>query len=202
MIRIPGRLSVRTVHGRHGPFNVGRLATSIGEFVVKDPQLDQIGEGQADGEFLLQSIFPASYVTGGRIVVEMRAKIGEIIFADDGTLTVGGRPAEALAAVGDPERPPVAEAPPMMDSVPMGDQPVGEPQHPVEPPRPTGEEEPFGVSQTDDDPDAELFGVIWPLGEQVKLDATVDRQTLRQQASRLSELGYSFDAPTQTWYRT
>jgi len=45
MIKIPGRLSVKTIHGRNGPFNVGRLATSLGEFTVKDPQLDQFSEG-------------------------------------------------------------------------------------------------------------------------------------------------------------
>ena len=32
MITIPGQLAIKTIHGRNGDFNVGRLATSIGEF--------------------------------------------------------------------------------------------------------------------------------------------------------------------------
>ena len=36
MITIPGQLAIKTIHGRNGDFNVGRLATSIGEFVVKN----------------------------------------------------------------------------------------------------------------------------------------------------------------------
>ena len=41
MITIPGQLAIKTIHGRNGDFNVGRLATSIGEFVVKNAELDQ-----------------------------------------------------------------------------------------------------------------------------------------------------------------
>jgi len=41
MIQLPGQLAIRTISGRNGDFNVGRLATSIGEFVVKDSMLDQ-----------------------------------------------------------------------------------------------------------------------------------------------------------------
>src|SRR5690554_5670388 len=48
-------------------------------------------------------------------------------------------------------------------------------------------------------PDAELFGLLWPLGQSVKLDPTVDRALFRRQVSRLKELGYRFQAPTQTW---
>ena len=35
MITIPGQLAIKTIHGRDGDFNVGRLATSIGGFVVE-----------------------------------------------------------------------------------------------------------------------------------------------------------------------
>ncbi|KPL57550.1 DUF3275 family protein, partial [Rossellomorea vietnamensis] len=86
MIKIPGRLTVRIIHGRNGPFNVGRLAASIGEFVIKDPQLDQFSEGVFEGEFLLLEIRPASYFTGGRLVVEVRAKVGEMLLTEDGML--------------------------------------------------------------------------------------------------------------------
>nr|WP_298411707.1 DUF3275 family protein [uncultured Halomonas sp.] len=50
-----------------------------------------------------------------------------------------------------------------------------------------------------DDQDIELFGHQWPLGDSVKLDATLDRGTLRAQTLRLKQLGYHFDAASQTF---
>lgn len=41
MITLPGQLAIKTIHGRNGDFNVGRLSTSIGEFVIKNAELDQ-----------------------------------------------------------------------------------------------------------------------------------------------------------------
>ncbi|MFW4635761.1 DUF3275 family protein, partial [Pseudomonas aeruginosa] len=49
--------------------------------------------------------------------------------------------------------------------------------------------------------DAELFGTVWPLGEIVKLDTTVDRKRLRQQCVRLGALGYELDFKQQVWTR-
>jgi antirestriction protein ArdC len=50
-----------------------------------------------------------------------------------------------------------------------------------------------------DDQDIELFGHQWPLGDSVKLDPTVDRGTFRAQVTRLKQMGYQFDATSQTW---
>ncbi|WP_122558727.1 DUF3275 family protein, partial [Pseudomonas viridiflava] len=47
--------------------------------------------------------------------------------------------------------------------------------------------------------DVELFGTIWPIGDTVRLDTTVDRQKLRLQCVRLGELGYELDFKLQTW---
>ncbi|HBO79846.1 MAG TPA: hypothetical protein DD502_17030, partial [Cupriavidus sp.] len=48
--------------------------------------------------------------------------------------------------------------------------------------------------------DAALFGTLWPLGEIVKLDATVDRRVLREQRDRLGVLGYEFAPLSQDWH--
>uniref|UniRef100_UPI001E3EDA4F DUF3275 family protein n=1 Tax=Escherichia coli TaxID=562 RepID=UPI001E3EDA4F len=48
--------------------------------------------------------------------------------------------------------------------------------------------------------DAALLGALWPLGEVVKLDATVDRRVLRQQRDRLGTLGYEFAPLSQDWH--
>ena len=66
---------------------------------------------------------------------------------------------------------------------------------------------PFGSEPTAASPrsrpeadDAALFGALWPLGEIVKLDATVDRRVLRQQRDRLGALGYEFAPLSQDWH--
>lgn len=53
-----------------------------------------------------------------------------------------------------------------------------------------------------DDQDIDLFGHQWPLGNSVKLDPTVDRATFRAQTLRLKQLGYRFDAASQTWHHS
>ena len=53
MISVTGQLAIRTIHGRNGAFNVGRLTTSISEFVIKNAELDQYREGKYDGDFVI-----------------------------------------------------------------------------------------------------------------------------------------------------
>ena len=49
--------------------------------------------------------------------------------------------------------------------------------------------------------DVALFGLLWPLGDSVKLDSTIDRRALRAQIARLGDLGYALDFKTQEWSR-
>ncbi|MDI5922685.1 DUF3275 family protein [Halomonas sp. LR5S13] len=206
MIKIPGRLTVRTIHGRNGPFNVGRLAASIGEFVIKDPQLDQFNEGVFEGEFLLLEIRPASYLAGGRLVVEVRAKVGEMLLTEDGMLVTQHGPRFDSAEMDPLEEEGAAPASPMPSAQPAQAEPSS-PQAPATAPQGPAGEAPAPGAQAPDthatgqevDHDAELFGLLWPLGQSVKLDPTVDRALFRRQVSRLKELGYRFQAPTQTW---
>lgn len=199
MITIPGQLAIRTIHGRNGAFNVGRLATSIGEFVVKNPELDQYDEGKYDGDFVITEIRPSTYTANGRMVIEIRAHIGEMTLSSIDALS--GDEASRLSPHEvdpiDEETPaptPVAKAPartkarsprdPLVDTTPFG----------VEPAKPAADTS----SDTDD---ATLFGTLWPLGDIVKLDATVDRRLLREQRDRLNQLGYEFKPLTQDWHR-
>ena len=195
MIKIPGRLTVRTIHGRNGPFNVGRLLASIGEFVIKDPQLDQFSEGVFEGEFLLLEIRPASYFAGGRLVVEVRAKVGEMLLTEDGMLVTQHGPRFDSAEM-DPLEEESAPASPT-PSMPVPEEPA--PQVAAgEAPGPHAPNVPANGQEAN--PDAELFGMLWPLEQSVKLDPTVDRALFRRQVSRLKELGYRFQTPTQTWH--
>ena len=58
MIKLPGVLHIRIITGRNGDFRVGRLVTDIGEFAVKDAELDQYDEGRYEGYFGISQIYP------------------------------------------------------------------------------------------------------------------------------------------------
>ena len=80
-----------------------------------------------------------------------------------------------------------ASADPLIDTTPFG----------VDAPTSTA----AAVSGSAEDGDAALFGLLWPLGESVKLDSTIDRRALRAQIARLGDLGYALDFKTQEWSR-
>jgi hypothetical protein len=202
MINVPGQLAIKTIHGRNGDFNVGRLATSIGEFVIKNAELDQYREGKYDGDFIITEIRPSTYNTSGRMVIEIRAHLGgmtlsgidklskdeasrlspqEVDPVDEETQT----PAPVIAST-EQEAETSAATHPLVDTTPFGaDVPAKTASQPVS-----------------DDDDASLFGSLWPLAEVIKLDATVDRRLLRQQRDRLGTLGYEFAPLSQDWHLT
>ena len=196
MITIPGQLAIRTIVGRNGDFNVGRLTTSIGEFVVKDPQLDQYREGKYDGQFVVTEIKPSSYSHRGRFVMEVRAHLGGMTLDDLDTLTQ-----EDTDALDDRERDPIEEDVQQTVSKPASTS--------VTKPKPTVQDDmtPFGMEKAVETPadtpsasaDEVLFGTLWPLGPVVKIDPTVGRQLIRDQSKRLGELGYELDFRSQQW---
>ena len=195
MITLPGQLAIKTIHGRNGDFNVGRLATSIGEFVVKNPELDQYPEGKYDGDFIVVEIRPATYNANGRMVIEIRAILGGMSLSNADDLS--GDEAQRLSPQ---EVDPVDEetvAPPAAKAQPKA-------RKKRDPRDPLVDTTPFGNAPAPASPDAEdeaLFGLLWPLGEIVKLDTTIDRRTLRAQRDRLDALGYAFEPLSQEWRR-
>lgn len=194
MIKIPGQLAIRTIHGRNGPFNVGRLSTSIGEFVVKDQLLDQCSEGKYDGEFVITQISPSSYSHGGRTVIEVRARLESMVLDE----------MDSLSEV-DAEQLDQKEVDPLEEDV------AAVPKTPAAPAVDAGDA-PFGMAQLEPVPSASrasltpnedeaLFGTLWPLGDSVKLDPSVDRQRMRAQCARLGQLGYQLNFKQQVWER-
>ncbi|MGB3749206.1 MAG: DUF3275 family protein [Rhodanobacter sp.] len=200
MITLPGQLAIRTIHGRNGDFNVGRLATSIGEFVIKNAELDQYREGKYEGDFVITEIRPSTYNTSGRMVIEIRAHLGGMTLSNIDSLSrdeanrlspqevdpideEAQTPAPAVASTPVEAKAP-ASSDPLVDTAPFGAD---------VPPKPA-------ATQTAQDEDATLFGALWPLGGVVKLDATVDRRVLRQQRDRLGVLGYEFAPLSQDWH--
>jgi len=197
MISITGQLAIRTISGRLGLFNVGRLSTSIGEFTIKDALLDQYQEGKYRGDFAIKQIRPSYYSHGGRLVVEIRAELEGMTLED---VTGLSREDEEHLPNNVPD--PLEE-----DGPPTPIPPRQAPGSPARQPQTDAfaSDEPFGMSPTalpsSNDIDAELFGTVWPLSETVRLDTTVDRQRLRAQCTRLDQLGFTMDFKTQTWTR-
>lgn len=208
MIKIPGQLAIKTIHGRNGDFNVGRLATSIGEFVVKNAELDQYREGKYEGDFAIAEIRPSTYSANGRMVIEIRALLGGMTLSNIDALSrddsrrlsphevdpideeAQAAPAASTAVAKTPIKRKGSQAgDPLVDTTPFGNQPASE----------TPEASPDGNDDGDGD-DGVLFGALWPLSDIVKLDVTVERRLLRQQRDRLGELGYEFAPLTQDWH--
>lgn len=193
MITLSGTLSVKTITGRNGSFAVGKLVSPVGEFSVKDTILDQYPEGKYEGDFLISHIYPHTYIMRGSAVVEVRAKLEDIIISSS-------------AEERQPDEPAVAD--PIEEQVAS----TGEAKHAeqfvvvapeAESAKEAGEGEEMMFNSEQDRQDFELFGADL-YGEvammvDVKLDPTVDRAKFRAQRDRLKELGYKFDAPTQAW---
>ncbi|VFR32214.1 FIG034376: Hypothetical protein [plant metagenome] len=197
MINIPGQLAIKTIHGRNGDFNVGRLATSIGEFVIKNAELDQYREGKYEGDFVITEIRPSTYNTSGRMVIEIRAHLGGMTLSNIDALSSDDAqrlspqevdPIDEEAQATAPAKP---KAPAKVRQRSPRDPLVDTTQFGAAPATP--------VAAADAE-DAALFGLLWPFGDVVKLDSTVDRRTLRQQRDRLEALGYEFEPLSQDWH--
>src|SRR5690606_25266931 len=191
MITLPGQLAIKTIHGRNGDFNVGRLATSIGEFVIKNAELDQYREGKYEGDFVITEIRPSTYSMSGRMVIEIRAHLGGMTLSNIDPLS-----RDEANRLSPQEVDPIdeeAQTPMPSTSAPV-EAKAGASGDPLVDTRPFGVDVPVkpATKLAAQDDDTTLFGALWPLGEIVKLDATVDRRTLRQQRDRLGALGYEF----------
>lgn len=205
MITVPGQLAVKTIHGVNGAFNVGKLTTSFGQFVIKNAELDQYDEGKYDGEFNIVEIRSSMYNTSGRMVIEVRAlldgmtlsNIDQLSKDESGHLSpqeVDPAEEEAKAAVATPAIPTPESAP-----IQANAKDETTPAVIVQAPASSGVSASASASETN--ADAELFGTLWPLADLVKLDATVDRRQLRKQRDRLDALGFEFRPLKQDWVK-
>lgn len=200
---VPGQLTLRTIQGRNGPFTVGRLTTHLGVFEVKDAELEQYPEGKYDGEFVIRYIYPKAYPTGGGMRFEIRASLEGMTLSGIDKLSR----TEARSFV-------AQDIDPLDEE--LGTQAVTTPSATPQPALgqaladPLIDTTPFGVAASSasvdasgvpDNNEAALFGLLWPLGESVKLDSTIDRRTLRAQIARLGALGYALDFKSQQWNR-
>ena len=206
-----GTLNVEEIHGRRGKFCVATLHTSIGDFKVKDPALDQFSPGQYKGRFMVESIFASSESWRGGIFTALRARIctdGFLIeeqsdLAADDDVPMAQVEPDPLDATNPPVAPPLTATP----TTDAPDAPTVEgmaaTQGGAVAPDPEGQPE-AATAPTADDLDIKLFGFeIGPAFTRresiIRLDTTVDRVLFRAQRNCLKEAGYRFDPQTQQW---
>jgi len=190
MIKISGNLAIQSRNGKFGKFNVGHLTADLGDFSVRSAELDQYPEGKYDGEFCISKIKKGSYETNSGYIVEIRATVDSMTLFGVEKLTK--EDAKKLSH---------QEPDPMVEEM--------EPDIAATPKQPVKAKGQFGAktrkakttkSAPEQENDEELFGILWPLGDVVKLDATVNRLILSKQIARMQALGYEIQLD-QHWHR-
>ena len=197
-ITVEGTLNIKRIKGANGPFCVGDLLTDIGEFRVKDPILDQFEEGSYAGRYIIQRIFPWSYASNGRLVLEIRARLVDL-HVDSGTerslpeAPIEPDPADEVSAhTGDPG---VGHRELEASNAPAIERGQGDGAPPASP-----------TTGPDESPDLALFGdelhTLVAARQPVRLDPTLDdRRRFRAQRNRLKAgLQYGFVPEEQVWY--
>jgi hypothetical protein len=186
---IDGHLTVEAIKGKRGDFHVGRLATSIGEFKVEDAALEQFEVGVYQGRFVLEKIFIKNVPWRGGLFTNLMVKIaqdGFIISDETADTGVGTHVPTPVQAEPDP-----ADDRPALDSSPAAE------------PTPPGSLPAEDASSSSSD-DEKLFGIeihqrFSARQSPIQLDNTIDRIQFRAQRTRLKEVGYRFDAASQSW---
>jgi hypothetical protein len=181
-VKVRGKLTIKYRNGRNGKFPVGDLICDIGEFSVKSKEFEQYSEGTYEGEFVIARIEMASYTYKSSVNSYLSAKLDD--FSIDNYQT--GKIVEPEPVVPDPADDEV-ETSPHDQSKDLGhidDDAV----------------------DSNTDSDLILFGdeIYQPLingSNEVKLDPSVGRTVLRQQADRMKQLGYRWEATRQIWLK-
>ena len=183
MITMNGEINVRTIDGRYGPFNVGTLKTDIGEFAIKDKVLEELSEGSYEARCVIDQIRPNGFLMGNRFAVELLASLYDVDLLQD--------EADASASQAIVEIDPVEEE---LTEQPGSREPGEQADVPAE--AMLGDKK-LGDEQCDA---RELFGHLWPCGDSVQLDPTIDRVSLRAQIHYLKQQGYQYQASSKAWF--
>lgn len=193
-ITLTGVLSIKSISGNRGAFSVGDLNAEEGKFRIKDAMLDEFEPGQYRGRFIISYIYPHSYVWRGNVLVEIRAKLLEILLDEGESPTQASVP--SLPDHGFETEPDPIDEPPIPASAPAApfvvDQNRGKATQDSPSSSPPAEAASIFQQEIQEAVDA---------GGPVKLDPTVDRLVFRQQRDALKALGFRFDAAAQHWIK-
>ncbi|MFN4266396.1 MAG: DUF3275 family protein [Aquabacterium sp.] len=206
-VRLSGTLTVTERDGARGPFNVGELATPLGDFKVIDQWLEQLDPGSYKGDFWVSRVEPRSNVWKNRVFVEIRATVVDYSLEEDHenvTSHTNSVPPEPDPIEDDRRSKSSSETPKNTTTnairfrrpVPS---PAATPNRNDQPSRTASSQ-----SRSDSAEIGELFGhelapLVITRVDAIKLDPTVDRELFRKQKSWLKEHQYRFDVAEQIW---
>ncbi|RMX08223.1 DUF3275 family protein [Corticibacter populi] len=193
-------LRVKQIRGSNGYFCVADLLAEEGLFKVKDPLLDQFSDGEYTGTVWISEIYLAQYVSYGKGVTEIRARLHDLRIDGVDALQeqeepIEPDPADEAQTLPLPTTPTEAPVPSEAEVAPRGLDALRKKLAGI------GRKQPPAATP---DPDTleSLFGEHWPAvlaRDPVKLDSTVDRLRFRAQIAKLKELDYELDPRSQTW---
>ena len=214
MIMCVGTLRIKKIRqSRNGAFCIADLSTDFGEFKVKDPMLDQFEEGEYQGKVWINEIYLAQYISYGKAVTELRARLHDLQIENEDRRPVRSNehsepdPIDEAPAIQVPKKPepaldPVSEK--RADWASVKGNKLGKAagaSQPSEGLATTTQKD--GSAPTDAEADLKLFGhellALIENRQTIKLDPTVDRMQLRSQTAALRAKGYAFQSKQQTW---
>ncbi len=176
MVTVVGRMVVNTIRGKYGNFNVANLFSQLGDYVVRYEGLDEYEAGTYQGEFILKKTELRTRDFGVGKIIEPIAYLEGVNLYD--------------AAEGVTEEIPEAIPDPLEEEE-------------ISKPKAKRKAQPISDRSELNDNDKELkklFGA-WPLSDEIKLDPTVGRSTLRQQTTYLKSVGYKYNPKQQVWIK-
>lgn len=202
-VRLAGTLTVTERDGARGPFNVGELSTTLGDFKVIDQWLEQLDPGSYKGDFWVTRVEPRSNVWKNRVFVEIRATVVDYSLEED------HENANSHANSLPPETDPIEDD---RRSKVSTETPKSTTTSTVRskrpPPSPPAHNEPAPKTPPPqsrmDTEIGELFGhelapLVLTRSDAIQLDPTVDRELFRKQKSWLKDHHYRFDVVGQIW---
>ncbi len=192
MITLEGNITNKLVTGTSGEFSVGTFATNIGLFKIKDKLLDEYAEGEYKARAVVRELRINSYPArrSGITINEILADVESIEILDFDIKPVTDPVVEPDASIEEAANEKV------------DDQPAPAVVKQAKPKMVLRRKQAMSTpTEESDSSDADLaksFGPIWPLPDSFKLDKTLPRTTIIQQANYLKP-NYEVDPRTQIW---
>ena len=196
MILLDGTVTNKIINGVNGDFSVGTFQTEIGKFKIRSALLDQFEEGEYSVRAAVNKFDLNSYQSkrNGIIITEIEAHVDTLELIDGDIKPVNQVSIEPDASL---------EKESSATKTVTTDTDSKKPEKPASGKIVLSNKKAISKAEPQNSNKAELeklFGHLWPLGNEVKLDTTLPRPMIIKQKSYLSGC-YDFDAKTQIWIK-
>ena len=196
MILLDGTVTNKIINGVNGDFSVGTFQTEIGKFKIRSALLDQFEEGEYSVRAAVNKFDLNSYQSkrNGIIITEIEAHVDTLELIDGDIKPVDQvsiEPDASLEKESSVTKTITADAELKKSVKPASGKIV------LSNKKAKSHSEPQNANKAELE---KLFGHLWPLGNEVKLDTTLPRPMIIKQKSYLSGC-YDFNAKTQIWVK-